>query len=53
MDDLCGGDDIENPFAVGRASGMAGVVQGGLNEGDAGVFVGDVVEGLGCGGAVV
>lgn len=53
VDELGGGDDVEDAAAVDGFSGVAGVVEGGLDDGDAGVFVGDVFGGLGGDGDIL
>lgn len=52
MDELGGGDDVEAAAAVDGFGGVAGVVEGGLDDGDTGVFVGDFIRGLGGAGDV-
>lgn len=53
VDDLGGGHDIQDAFSESRAGRMTAVVEGGLDEGDAGVFRGNVFDCLGGGGAIV
>ena len=53
MDDLGGGHDIQDAFSESRAGRMTAVVEGGLDEGDAGVFRGNVFDCLGGGRAIL